>query len=82
MQIAQDIASRMYVKKRRHSELRRGFFACIVREIVKPRYVSYFFTIPKYCLCNSQSPLSDLNNYSKRQKCVSFTIIDAHDRIR
>ncbi len=42
MQIAQDISLRMYVKKRRRSGLRRGFLACIIREIAKSRCVSYF----------------------------------------
>ncbi len=48
MQIAQDISLRMYVKKRRRSGLRRGFLACIIREIAKSRCVSYFSTVPKY----------------------------------
>jgi hypothetical protein len=46
MQIAQDISLRMYVKKRRRSGLRRGFLACIIREIAKSRCVSYFSTVP------------------------------------
>ena len=48
MQIAQDISSRMYVKKRRSSGLRRGFLTCIIGEIDKSRCVSYFSTVPKY----------------------------------
>ena len=47
MQIAQDISSRMYVKKLRRSGLRRGFLACIIGEIAKSRCVSYFSTVPK-----------------------------------
>ncbi len=46
MQIAQDISSRMYVKKRSRSGLRRGFLICILEEIVKSRCVSYFSTVP------------------------------------
>ncbi len=48
MQIAQDISSRMYVKKRSRSGLRRGFLSCIIGEINKSRCVSYFPTDPKY----------------------------------
>ncbi len=48
MQIAQDISSRMYVKKRSRSGLRRGFLTCIIGEIDKSRCVSYFPTDPKY----------------------------------
>ncbi len=47
MQLAQDISSRMYVKKRRRSGLRRGFLTCIIGEIDKSRCVSYFSTDPK-----------------------------------
>ncbi len=47
MQLAQDISSRMYVKKRRRSGLRRGFLAYIIGEIDKSRCVSYFSTVPK-----------------------------------
>ena len=47
IQIAQDISSRMYVKKRRRSGLRRGFLACMIGEIDKSRCVSYFSTDPK-----------------------------------
>ncbi len=46
MQIAQDISSRMYVKKRRRSGLRRGFLTCIIGEIDKSGCVSYFSTVP------------------------------------
>ena len=47
MQVAQDISSRMYVKKRSRSGLRRGFLTCIIGEIDKSRCVSYFSTVPK-----------------------------------
>ena len=47
IQIAQDISPRMYVKKRRHSGLQRGFLTCIIGEIDKSRCVSYFSTVPK-----------------------------------
>ena len=47
MQLAQDISSRMYSKKRRRSGLRRGFLICIIGEIDKSRCVSYFSTVPK-----------------------------------
>ena len=46
MQLAQDISSRMYSKKRRRSGLRRGFLICIIGEIDKSRCVSYFSTVP------------------------------------
>ncbi len=46
MQIAQYISSRMYVKKRRRSGLRRGFLACIIGEIDKPRCVRCFSADP------------------------------------
>ncbi len=48
MQLAQDISSRMYSKKRRRSGLRRGFLICIIGEIDKSRCVSYFSTVPYY----------------------------------
>ena len=47
MQIAKDIPSRMYVKKRRRSGLRRGFLAYIIGEIAESRCVSYFSIVPK-----------------------------------
>ena len=47
MQLAQDISSRMYVKKRRRSGLRRGFLTYIIGGIDKSRCVSYFSTDPK-----------------------------------
>ncbi len=47
MQIAQDISSRVQVKKRRRSGLRRGFFGCAIGEIDKSRCVSYFPIDPK-----------------------------------
>ena len=47
MQLAQDISSRMCVKKRRRSGLRRGFLTCIIGEIGKSGCVSYFSTVPK-----------------------------------
>ena len=50
IQIAQDISSRMYVKKRRHSGLRRGFLTYIIGEIDKSRCISYFSTVPKYAV--------------------------------
>ncbi len=46
MQLAQDISSRMYSKKRRRSGLRRGFLICIIGEIDKSRCVSYFSAVP------------------------------------
>ncbi len=63
MQIAQDISLRMYVKKRRRSGLRRGFLACIIREIAKSRCVSYFSTVPKVDL-SVRIPL--LSRHSKK----------------
>ena len=47
IQIAQYISSRVYVKKRRRSGLRRGFLTCTIGEIDKSRCVSYFSTVPK-----------------------------------
>ena len=74
MQIAQDISLRKYVKKRRRSGLRRGFLACIIREIVKSRCVSYFSTVPKYYdLARSGDELAR-NHYEnltvKAESCV------------
>ncbi len=46
MQTAQDISSRVYVKKRRRSGLRRGFLTCTIGEIDKSRCVTYFSTVP------------------------------------
>ncbi len=57
MQLAQDISSRMYVKKRRRSGLRRGFLTCIIGEIDKSRCVSYFSTDP-YVVCRIR-PIAD-----------------------
>ena len=56
MQLVQDISSRMYVKKRRRSGLRRGFLTCIIGEIDKSRCVSYFSTDPYYVkiVCNNR----------------------------
>ena len=45
IQIAQDISSRRYVKKRSLSGLRRGFLTCVIGEIDKSRCVSYFSTV-------------------------------------
>jgi len=58
IQIAQDISSKLYVKKRRRSELQRGFLVCTIGEIAKSRCVSYFFTVSylnsnKYNMCFS-----------------------------
>ena len=47
IQIAQDISSRVHVKKRRRSGLRRGFLTCTIGEIDKSRCVTYFSTVPK-----------------------------------
>ena len=58
MQLAQDISSRMYVKKRRRSGLRRGFLACIIGEIDKSRCVNYFSTVPYLIVKSHASPVS------------------------
>ena len=54
MQIAQDISSRVYVKKRRRSGLRRGFLTYTIGEIGKSRCVSYFSTVPKFTISVNQ----------------------------
>ena len=47
MQLAQDISSRMYVKKRWRSGILRVFLTCLIGEIDKSICVSYFSTDPK-----------------------------------
>ena len=73
MQIAQDISLRMYVKKCRRSGLRRGFLACIIREIAKSRCVSYFSTVPyrirRKSICTSFLPFG--RGYSFRETLVT-----------
>ncbi len=63
MQIAQDIPSRMYVKKRRRSGLRRGFLAYILGEISKSRCVSYFSTVPNVMIPYESDSLVTCNVY-------------------
>lgn len=46
MQIARDISSRVQVKKRRRSGLRRVFLTCAIGEIDKSRCISDFHTVP------------------------------------
>ncbi len=56
MQIAQDISLRMYVKKRRRSGLRRGFLACIIREIADASVIFLQFLISGNChVCSEGS---------------------------
>ena len=50
----------MHVKKRRRSGLRRGFLACIIGEIAKSRCVSYFSTVPKLVLPNTEISFVDI----------------------
>ncbi len=55
IQIAQYISSRVYVKKRRRSGLRRGFLTCTIGEIDKSRCVSYFSTVPYHMFLKKEA---------------------------